>query len=166
MAKDVKVFVATFSTQGEADEALRALRALEREGSTDLIDTAVLVRGEDGKVTVTETGDGATRRWMRRGALAGGLVGLVFPPSILVSAALGAGGGGLWGKLRDTGFDDAQLRRVGESLPVGGSAIVAIVEDTALEQVQQTLTASQHLASTTLSAAAVAVLETSDDERD
>jgi uncharacterized membrane protein len=38
-------------------------------------------------------------------------------------------GGGVWGKVRDKGFKDEDLRSIGESLPPGSSAIIAVAED-------------------------------------
>lgn len=72
----------------------------------------------------------------KRGAIAGGLVGLIFPPSIIVGAAVGAAGGGVWGKIRDEGFKDEDLKAVGESLEPGTSAIIAIAEDRVVERLE------------------------------
>jgi uncharacterized membrane protein len=158
MAENLQVFVATFPDEQQADEALKTLRRMHSEKVIELIDAAAIVRRADGKISFTESGDPSTKRWAVRGAVVGGLVGVIFPPSILVSAAIGAGGGGLWGKVRDAGFDDAELRRVGESLPPGGSAIIAIAEDRVIARLERDLAAYRELATYALSADAVAVI--------
>jgi uncharacterized membrane protein len=158
MAENVQVFVATFPDEEQAGEVLRQLQRMHGDNVIELIDAAAIVRRADGKVTYTESGDASTKRWATRGAVVGGLVGLIFPPSILVSAALGAGGAGLWGKLRDAGFDDTELKRVGESLPPGGSAVIAIAEDKVIARLERDLADYRDLATYALSADAVAII--------
>jgi uncharacterized membrane protein len=166
MTENVQVFVATFPDEQQADEALQTMRRMHDEGVIELIDAAAVVRRADGKVTFTESGDPSTKKWAARGAVAGGLVGLIFPPSILVSAAIGAGGAGLWGKVRDAGFDDAELKRVGESLPPGGSAIIAIAEDRVVARLERDLARYRELASYALTADAVAIISAETDSPD
>jgi uncharacterized membrane protein len=154
----VQVFVAAFDDETQAADTLKQFRAMDRDGSLELIDAAVVIRRPDGKVTFTETADPGGKTWAKRGVIAGGLVGLIFPPSILVSAAVGGVGGGIWGKIRDKGFDDEQLKRVGESLPPGGSAVIAIAEDRVVEQLERGIAGYTKLAKHALSAEAAAVI--------
>ena len=155
---NVQVFVAAFDDETQAADTLKQFRTMDRDGSLDLIDAAVVIRRPDGKVTFTETADPSGKTWAKRGIVAGGLVGLIFPPSILVSAAVGGVGGGIWGKLRDKGFDDEELKRVGESLPPGGSAVIAIAEDRVVEQLEKGIAGYTSLAKHALSAEAAAVI--------
>ena len=94
--KPVEVFVAAFGNETQAGVALKDFRAMDREGSIDLIDAVVLVHGTDGKVRFEETADPSGKKWAKRGAIAGGLVGLIFPPSIIAGALIGGAGGGVW----------------------------------------------------------------------
>jgi len=155
---NVQVFVAAFDDETQAADTLKQFRTMDRDGSLDLIDAAVVIRRPDGKVTFTETADPSGKTWAKRGIVAGGLVGLIFPPSILVSVAVGGVGGGIWGKLRDKGFDDEELKRVGESLPPGGSAVIAIAEDRVVEQLERGIAGYTSLAKHALSAEAAAVI--------
>ena len=125
----MEMFVACFDNEKQAGDALKDFQSMHREGSIDLIDAAVIVHGADGKVEFEETADPSGKKWAKRGAIAGGLVGLIFPPSIIASAVVGAGAGGIWGKIRDKGFKDEDLKAIGESLEPGTSAIIAIAED-------------------------------------
>jgi uncharacterized membrane protein len=159
----VQVFVAAFDDETQAADTLKEFRAMDRDGSLDLIDAAVVTRRPDGKVTFSETADPSGKTWAKRGVLAGGLVGLIFPPSILVSAAVGGVGGGIWGKIRDKGFDDEQLKRIGESLPPGGSAVIAIAEDRVVEQLERAIAGYTSIAKHALSAEAAAVIVTDDE---
>ena len=95
------------------------------------------------------------------------LSALIFPPSIIVSAAVGGGAGGLWGKIRDKGFKDADLKAIGESLPPGSSAIIAIAQDRMVEQLERGLSGYQKIAKHAVSAdAAAAIVAEVDDESD
>jgi uncharacterized membrane protein len=154
----VEVFVATFNGEDQASAALADFRSAERAGAIDLIDAAVIVRRADGKVRFEETADPSGKKWAKRGAIAGGLVGLLFPPSLLATTAVGAVGGGIWGKIRDKGFSDDDLRTIGESLQPGNSAIIAIAEDRVIEQLQRGLAGYRDIARHGMSAEAAAVI--------
>ena len=94
-----------------------------------------------------------------------GVVGLIFPPSIIVSAAVGGGAGGLWGKIRDKGFKDEDLKELGNSLPPGSSAIIAVAEDRMVEQLERSLAGYQRIAKHAVSAdAAAAIVAEVDDD--
>jgi uncharacterized membrane protein len=160
----VQVFIATFETEDEAGDTLRDLRAMDREGSIQLFDAAVVVRGADGKVRFEETADPSGKKWAKRGAIAGGLVGLIFPPSIIASAAIGAAGGGVWGKIRDKGFKDSDLRSLGDSLQPGSSAIIAVAEDHMIERLQRGIEGYQKIARHAVSAEAAALIVAEADE--
>lgn len=154
----VEVFIAAFDNEHQAGEALKDFRQMHHEGSIDLIDAVVVVRHEDGKVSFEETADPSGKKWAKRGAIAGGLVGLIFPPSIIAGAVVGGAGGGIWGKIRDKGFKDEDIKAVGESLQPGTSAIIAIAEDRVVEQLQRGLEGYQKIARHAVSAEAAATI--------
>ena len=154
----VQVFIAAYENEDGAAAALKDFRAMDREGSIVLIDGAVVTRGTDGKVHFEETADPSGKKWAKRGAIAGGLVGLIFPPSIIAGAVLGGAGGGVWGKIRDKGFQDEDLQSVGESLEPGTSAIIAIAEDRMIERLQRALEGYQKIARHAVSAEAAAAI--------
>jgi uncharacterized membrane protein len=152
----VEVFVAAFGNEEQAGEALKDFQSMDREGSIELIDAAVIVRGADGTVKFEETADPSGKKWAKRGAIAGGLVGLIFPPSIIAGAVVGGAGGGIWGKIRDKGFKDEDLKATGESLEPGTSAIIAIAEDRVLERLERGIEGYQKIARHAVSAEAAA----------
>jgi uncharacterized membrane protein len=154
----LEVFVAAFGGEDDANAALKDFQSMDREGSIELVDAAVIVHAADGKVHFKETADPSGKTWAKRGAIAGGLVGLIFPPSIIAGAAVGAAGGGVWGKVRDKGFPDEELRRIGESIPQGSSAIIAVAEDRMLERLERGLEGYEKISRHALSADASAEL--------
>jgi uncharacterized membrane protein len=161
----LEVFIAAFGDPAEAGQALKDFRSMDREGSIDLIDAVVVVRDAEGKVTFEETADPSGKKWAKRGAIAGGLIGLMFPPSIIAGAALGGGAGGVWGKVRDKGFKDEDIKAVGESLEPGTSAIIAVAQDRVVERLENGLAGYQRISRHVVSAdAAAVILAEADDE--
>ncbi len=154
----VEVFVATYDTEGGAADAAKAFKAAQRDGAIDLIDAAVVVHTAEDKVTIDETADPSGKKWAKRGAIAGGVVGLIFPPTIILSAAVGGGAGGVWGKIRDKGFKDDDLKEIGNSLPPGTSAIIAVAEDRMVEQLERSLAGYEKIAKHVVSAEAAAAI--------
>src|SRR3954454_11211458 len=150
----VEVFVATYDTEDGAAAASKGFQAAQRAGAIELIDAAVIVHTAEGKIKFEETADPSGKEWAKRGAIAGGVVGLIFPPSIIVSAAVGGGAGGVWGKIRDKGFKDEDLKAVGEGLAPGSSAIIAVAEDHVVEQLEKGLEGYERIARHALSAEA------------
>lgn len=154
----LELFVASFGSEHEAAAALKDFESAQRSGAIDLIDAAVIVHTADDKVKFDETADPSGKKWAKRGAIAGGVVGLIFPPSIIASAVVGGGAGGLWGKIRDKGFKDEDLKEIGESLPPGSSAIIAIAQDRMIEQLQNGLAGYQKIARHAVSADAATAI--------
>jgi uncharacterized membrane protein len=154
----IQLFVATFGDEVQAGQVLKDFQAMDREGSIELIDAAVIVHTQAGKVKFEETADPGAKRWGKRGANAGGVVGLLFPPAIIATAAVGGGAGALWGRLRDKGFKDEDLREVGQSMEPGTSAIIALAEDHVVERLERGIAGYERIARHTVSAeAAVAI---------
>jgi len=154
----LEVFVATYDTEDGAAAASKGFQSAQRDGAIDLIDAAVIVHTADDKVKIEETADPSGKKWAKRGAIAGGVVGLIFPPSIIVSAAVGGGAGGIWGKVRDKGFKDEDLKQIGNSLPPGSSAIIAVAEDRMVEQLERALSGYDKIAKHVVSAEAAAAI--------
>jgi uncharacterized membrane protein len=113
--------VFTFDEENEARGALEALRNLEKAGRLKIDDSAVIRRGEDGKVHVDNKIDSS----VKSGAAIGGMLGLIiggllFPIGGLI---LGAAGGAAFGKMMETGVDKKFVEDVSNSLQPGSSAL-------------------------------------------
>ena len=154
----VEIFIAVYGTETGAAAALKDFQAARRAGAIDLIDGAVIVHTAEDKVKFEETADPSGKTWAKRGAIAGGIVGLIFPPSIIASAVVGGGAGGIWGKVRDKGFKDEDLKEIGESMPPGTSAIIVVAEDRMVEQLERSLEGYDRIAKHAVSAEAAAAI--------
>jgi uncharacterized membrane protein len=113
--------VFTFDDENEASSALNALRNLQKAGRLSIDDSAVIRRGEDGKVHVDNKVDSS----VKGGAAIGGMLGLIiggllFPIGGLI---LGAAGGAAVGKMMETGVDKKFVEDVSNSLQPGSSAL-------------------------------------------
>src|ERR1044072_4914590 len=132
-ATTVELFVAAYGDEKGAADALKDFQSAHRAGAIDLIDAAVIVDTADDKVHVQATAAPSGKKCAKRGAIPCCIAALISPPSIIASAAVGAAGGGVWGKVRDKGFKDEDLKDIGNSLPPGSSAIIAVAEDRMVE---------------------------------
>jgi uncharacterized membrane protein len=162
----IQLFIATFDNEVQANQSLKDFQTMDKEGSINLIDAAVIVRGADGKVKFEETADPSGKKWAKRGAIAGGVVGLIFPPSLIASAVVGGGAGGIWGKIRDKGFKDEDLKAVGEDMEPGTSAIIAVAEDRVIEQLEKGLEGYERIARHAVSAEAALAITAESAEGD
>ena len=134
MIQQVELLAASFSDQNTAKQCLDQLKRMEKDGTIDLLDAAVMVKQADGKLKVNEIKELTPKKGRRRGAVIGGIFGAIFPPTILISAIAGAVAGGALGRFTDQGMKNDELKAIGEELKPGQSAIIAIVEDRWIEQ--------------------------------
>ena len=155
----ISLIAAFYRNETEAGEMLAQLKQMDKDGIVDIIDAAVMVKAEDGrKLKVNETAEVTAKKGGVRGALVGGVLGIIFPPSILAMAAVGAAAGAAFGHFTDQGFDNNLLKEIGENLPPGGSVIVAVVEETWLAKLSTALEGYVDLARYTLDAESAAKL--------
>ena len=137
--EDMKVLTATFDSLGGANLAVNKLENLEKKGLLDVDNTITVSKNAWGKIDVHETTGDSARKGAGVGALVGGVLGMIFPPSILASTALGAALGGMIGKLRGTHFDPGDIQAMADQLQPGQSMLVAIVDPQWQDEVQMAL---------------------------
>ncbi len=158
-ATPISVLAAFYDNETEADGVLTHLKKMDSDGTISIVDAAVMVKAEDGrKVKVSETAEFTTKRGVVSGAVLGGVLGIIFPPSILAMGAVGAAAGAALGHFTDQGFKNNVLKEIGENLPPGGSCIVAVVEEKWVTQLSTALEGYGDLARYALDADASAKL--------
>jgi uncharacterized membrane protein len=129
-----------------ADEVQNKLRSMQKEYLIDLEDSCVVERETSGKVYIKQavnlTALGA-KSGGASGALWGTLVGLLFLnplAGMAIGAVTGAGAGAVAGSLAEYGISDDFVRKLGETIPPGSSALFIlfkrITEDKVLREIE------------------------------
>ena len=109
---------------GTAEQVRGELVQATKERILSLEDAVLVEHRSDGKIklhqAMSTSGAGAAG-----GALWGGLIGLIFLAP-LFGMAVGAASGALAGKATDAGVNDRFMKDLGEALPPGGAALIAL----------------------------------------
>lgn len=140
----VILFIAIYRDEAAARgdyEVVRELHELDAIGS---FDAAVVTKGDDGKVHVNKD-ETSTRGGVWKGVAAGALVGLLFPPSIIASAAVVGAAGGVAGHLWK-GMSRSDVKELGELIDEGEAALVVLGDVTVSEALEKAeLRAVKHI---------------------
>ncbi len=123
----ITVVVAIYDNELDAAIALATLQRMEKGDEIELQDAAVLVKDSSDKLKIKETAELTPKRGALKGAVAGGIIGIIFPPAVLAMGAAGAAAGAALGHFTDQGFKNNLLKEMGEEVPSGGSAFVVVV---------------------------------------
>jgi uncharacterized membrane protein len=133
------LFVADFSDTDTAWSAYQELKSLE-DGATVAIDGVIVVKREaDGVLVVQEATDHSTRSGLTWGVVGGVVLGVIFPPSILGSAAVLGAAGAAGGKLRQRHHRKELAERLETAIPEGHSGLVALVSDPGAVRIRKAL---------------------------
>ena len=122
--------VITFGNTTDAGEALTRLQRIQHDDQISINDSAVIVKDENGEIDIKD----GHHRSVTTGAIVGGALGgfmLLFAP--VAGIAIGAAGGGLVGKLLDTGVEPTFVKQVSEEIQPGTSALFVETERGNLE---------------------------------
>jgi len=126
----VFIYVGTYASEVDARADYDVVKALHLEGAVGTYDAAVVTKDDTGKVHVNKD-ETTTRHGAWGGAAAGALVGILFPPSLIGSAIVGAAIGGVSGHLWK-GMSRADVKEFGDIIDAGEAALV-IVGETKIE---------------------------------
>ncbi len=137
MAKgnDVFVFIGTYPSEVAARTDYELVKDLHAAGAVGTYDASVVTKDDKGKVHVNKD-EMATRHGAWGGAAAGALVGIIFPPSIIVTAAAGAAVGGVSGHLW-RGMSRSDVKEFGDVIDEGEAALVIVGEIKLLDAVNK-----------------------------
>jgi uncharacterized membrane protein len=141
----VFVYVGTYPNEGSARADYEIVKDLHAVGAVGTYDASVVTKDKNGKVHVNKD-ETSTRHGAWGGAAVGAVVGILFPPSILGTALVGAAAGGVGGHLWK-GMSRSDVKELGELIDEGEAALVIVGESTleaALEKAE--LKAEKHIA--------------------
>lgn len=144
------LFVADFDDTQTAWQAYEALKAAE-DGRHVAIDGVVVVKREaDGELEVQQATDHSTKKGLTWGLVGGAALGILFPPSLLGSAAVLGGAGAAIGKARQLHHRSQLAERLEYAVAPGHSGIVAIVSDPAALEVRAALASANAIVESAL----------------
>ena|SRR5438045_2513418 len=139
MAKELEMIAAVYQDEERGKTILDMLEQMHKAHNIDLVDAAMLKKDADGKLTVVETHELTPKGGAKRGAIAGAVLAVIFPPSLIASAVVGGAAGAAWGKLRDTGLKSKSIEELGASLEPGKAAVVTLVKPESVDAVEKAL---------------------------
>ncbi|WP_286929664.1 MULTISPECIES: DUF1269 domain-containing protein [Aeromicrobium] len=133
------LFIADFADTSTAWQAYESLKAAEDGRSVELEGVIVVKREADGKLEIQKATDHSTRRGLTWGLVGGVALGLVFPPSILGSAAAVGAMGAAVGKARQLRNRSELSDELEAAIEPGHSGIVALVSDPGAVEIRKAL---------------------------
>jgi uncharacterized membrane protein len=123
-----RMLVVTFNDESKAYEAADILESLNEEGAIGLTGEWVLMRQQDGEISVVKTDDTLPEGTMG-GTVVGGLLGLFGGPvGLAIGAATGAAAGATADMARAR-LDQDFVAEISESLAPGKTALVAEINE-------------------------------------
>jgi uncharacterized membrane protein len=147
MAKPEAVFiyVGTYPGEAAAKNDYEVVKELHSAGAVGSYDAAVVTKDERGKVHVNKD-ETATRHGAWGGAAAGAVIGILFPPSIIGTAIVGAAVGGISGHLW-RGMSRSDVKEFGDLIDAGQAALVVVGESKMQQALEKAaLKAEKHIA--------------------
>jgi uncharacterized membrane protein len=133
------LLVADFSDTGMAWEAYEALKSVEDGRAVEIDGVVVVSRSAEGKLEVQKATDHSTKSGLKWGLVGGIALGVIFPPSILGSAAVAGSAGALAGKLRQRHHHGELEEQLENAIPPGHSGLVALVSDPGAVRIREAL---------------------------
>jgi uncharacterized membrane protein len=133
------VFVADFADTDSAWEAYELLKSLEDGRNLKIEGVLVVAKDADGKVEVQKVTDHSTRSGLTWGLVGGIALGVLFPPSIIGSAAVLGAAGAAVGKAREVHHRSELAAELDEAIQPGNSGIIALVSDPQVVEIRKAL---------------------------
>jgi len=134
--KPLIAFIATYDEMADARQDYQEVKQAHNRGLIGDYDAAIVWKNDKGKIEINSVSDEASRKWLWAGLGIGALIGLIFPPSILASSAIGALSGAVIGKFRD-GIAQNDLEDIGDAITGDNAALVVIARDQVAEALQK-----------------------------
>jgi uncharacterized membrane protein len=143
MAKDndTFIYVATYPNETSAQDDYQIIKGLHEQGMVGSYDAAVVTKDAKGKVHANKD-ETATRHGAWGGVAAGAAIGLIFPPAVLASAAVGGVVGGVGGHLAK-GMSRSSVKELGEFIDPGHAGLVVIGESKIMGEIQSSVTRAE-----------------------
>jgi uncharacterized membrane protein len=147
MAKQESVFIyiGTYPDEASCQDDYQVVKDLHSAGAVGTYDAAVVTKDADGKVHENKD-EMPTRHGAWGGAAVGAVIGILFPPAIIGTAAVGAAVGGVGAHLW-RGMSRSDVKELGDIIDAGQAALLVVGESKLEQQVEKAVTkAEKHVA--------------------
>ena len=141
------------------EAAYELVVAAEQAGNLDIEGVLVANADAEGKINIVKMTDHHTRKGFAIGAVAGVVVGIIFPPSIIASALVVGAGGAAIGKLGNLNARNATARDLASVLTPGSSGIIAVVKLAQVDAVKEKLPDAEEVKAAPVSDEAAAAVK-------
>ena len=131
----VFLYIATYPDEAAAQADYDVVKALHAVDAVGHFDAAVVTKDDKGKIHVNKD-ETSTRKGAWWGVAAGAALGVLFPPSIIASAAVVGAAGGIAGHLWG-GLSRSDVKELGELIDEGQAALLVIGDLTISEAVEK-----------------------------
>jgi uncharacterized membrane protein len=125
--KPIFLFIGEYDDPEFAKADLDVVRSLHDDGIIGTYDAAVVVKQPDGSVKIRKH-EKPTQHGAWTGAIVGAVVGIIFPPSLIGTAAVGGVAGGLIGHFW-RGMSRKDVHELGEMLDEGQALLIVAGHD-------------------------------------
>lgn len=133
------LLVADFSDTDLAWQAYEALEAVEDGRTVEIEGVLVVKRTAEGELEIQKATDHSTKSGLKWGVVGGIALGVIFPPSIIGSAAVLGAGGAAVGKLRQRHHRSELANSLQDAVTPGHSGILALVSDPGRVEIRKAL---------------------------
>jgi uncharacterized membrane protein len=127
------VLTAFYPTHAMAVRVLDSLRRFDEIGDIQLLDAATVTKDEaSSRLAICDDIDTAASR--APATSPGGLISSILPEGVLSLGAVGAAASAADEHFAEQGFHANLLRELGENMPPGGAALIAVIEEKWVER--------------------------------
>lgn len=144
------LMVAQFADMDAASVAYEALREAEWKRAIDIEGVLVADADYQGKITIRKMTDHRTRNGTFWGAIAGGALAIIFPPSILAGLVVGGVVGAVAGKVGNQLKEGEVAKGLADVITPGTSGIIALVNITAVDFVKESMSTATKVETATV----------------
>jgi uncharacterized membrane protein len=123
------LFVADFAETDTAWAAYEELKSVENRKTFDIDGVIVVKREGDGKLEVQKATDHSTLHGLGWGVVGGVVLGIIFPPSVIGSAAVLGVIGAATGKAVELKHHKDLREELQDAIAPGHSGLIALVKD-------------------------------------
>jgi len=140
-----------YPDQAGVERARENLRKAVTDGVIQVEDVVVMSRDQDGTLEVRQGGSGIAPAAVG-GAMAGGLIGLIFLAPLFGMAVGAVGGGAIWKSMfGDEGVARSFVNDLGAKLTPGSAALIVLVREMDADAVVARIEEAGHVIQTSLS---------------